>query len=117
MWDKLKQSLLLSIILISLSVFVAYGAYNMLRQAIELNHSVKNEQQKIRELTQKKIELQAYLVESETAEAIEREAKERLNLKLSGEEVLVVVPPKNAPLPEQLSLGKRIRQWWNKFLR
>ena len=117
MWDKLKQSLLLNFILVVVAVFVAYASYNMLRQAIELSRSVKNDRRKIQELTRKKSELQAYLAELETPEAIEREAKERLNLKLSGEEVVVVVPPKNIAVAEQPGLGNRIRNWLKELLR
>lgn len=116
MWDKLKQSLLLNFILVGVCVFTAYASYHMLRQAVELSRSIRNDRQKIRELTQKKSELEAYLAERETPEAIEREAKERLNLKLSGEEVVVVIPPKNSTAREQSGIGSRIRKWFNEFL-
>lgn len=64
----------------------------MIRQAVVLRQEAKNAERKVEELTRKKAELEAYLAELQTPEAVEREAKERLNLKKKGEEVVVVVP-------------------------
>ena len=55
-----------------------------------MNREARSNQEKIEELTKKKQELEAYLAELSTDEAIKREAKERLNLKEPGEEVVVV---------------------------
>lgn len=64
---------------------------------------------KIDGLKRKKQELEAALAEIQTKEAVEREAKARLNLKKPGEEVVVVVPEKkiNAPQPVPVNVWSR----------
>lgn len=54
---------------------------------------------KIAALKEKNQALQAKIVELDTPQAVEREAKDHLNLKMSGEEVVVVVPEQDQALP------------------
>ncbi len=92
MWPKIKNSIFLNIILLGLAVWAGWGAVKMAVQAFSLYKEVKEDQGKVEQLTQKKAELEAYIAELQSREAVEREAKNRLNLKLPGEEVVVVVP-------------------------
>lgn len=69
------------------------NALSMRRESEEVN-------QKIAELRQKKAQLEAYVEELQTKEAVERRAKERLNLKKPGEEVVVVMPPEKKEEPQ-----------------
>lgn len=81
----------INIILLVLLIAAGYAAYNLGYDAWQSwleSHSIK---QQIEELTKKKNNLEAYLAELKTVEAVKREAKERFNLKLPGEEVAVVV--------------------------
>lgn len=105
MWEKIKQSVAFNIAMIVLAGLLGVGAYRTLAQAFAVQRQVGDEYKKIEELQKKKTELEAYIKELETKEAIEREGKARLNLKLPGEEVVVVVPQekenKNEPAVPQ----------------
>ena len=63
-------------------------------------------------LTQKKQELEEELRRLEAPGAGERQAKERLNLKLPGEEVTVVISEKK---PGELSATTSSQGWWNRI--
>ena len=108
-WGKIKNSLLLNILFFVVAALVGYGTYNMVRQTLSLSQESKDNVQKIEELTKKKKELEAYIAELESPQAIEREGKNRLNLKKPGEEVVVVVPEKNNPGDEDAHF------WWSKL--
>lgn len=84
-------------LLLALAVALSVPAFRMVRQALGLYRESINTDKKIQELSQKKEELEAYIARLGTPAAVEKEAKKRLNLKLPGEEVVVVVPEKNSP--------------------
>lgn len=90
MWDKVKNSLVFNVALLLVVIFVGYGSFKLVREALSLNQEVRSREEKIEELTRKKQELEVYLAELSTDEAVRREAKDRLNLKEPGEEVVVV---------------------------
>lgn len=100
----LKNSIFLAV-----AVLVSWGSYNMVRQALTLRAESRNTGEKVEELLKKKQELEAYIAELEDPRTIEREAKERLNLKLAGEEVVVVVPPAEKKPDEEGSLFTLIK--------
>lgn len=97
MWTKIKNSITLNILLALAAAWVLFGAVSMVSQAIFLSKEAREREAKIEELSRKKVELETYIGELESRSAIEREAKIRLNLKLPGEEVVVVVPEKEDP--------------------
>ena len=118
MWEKIQQSTVFSIIIVILAVFLGINAYRTVRQSFALQEEVVRERGKIEELRRKKAEIEANLAELQTKGAIEREAKSRLNLKLPGEEVVVVVPEKKEEVVSTSSprgFWERIRQRF-KFL-
>lgn len=92
MWQKVKNSIWLNILLLAAAGFFAYHAFFMVRDAVLLKQEERARAEEIDKVLKKKAELEAYLREIETKEAVVREAKERFNLKLSGEKVVVVVP-------------------------
>ncbi|MBI2056030.1 MAG: cell division protein FtsL [Candidatus Sungbacteria bacterium] len=117
MWKTLKNSIIVNIIIITLAVFLSISAYRTVKQAFVVREQTVEERKQIEELKNKKEELEAYLVELQTKEAIEREAKAELNLKLPGEEVVVVVPEKKENIPEEptrATLWDSIKIWFNK---
>lgn len=81
----------INLVLLVLVVVAGYAAYNLGLDAWKLWAESYDIKQQIAELTTKKNELETYLAELKTLEAVRREAKERLNLKLPGEEVAIVV--------------------------
>ena len=92
MWRKIKNSVLLNTLFLCLVVVVAVGAVRITRETTVLRREARKGEEEIVALTARKAELEARITELETPEAIEREAKEKLNLKKRGETVVVVVP-------------------------
>lgn len=92
MWKKLKNSLPANVFFLILALGVGYGAYNMFGTTLELWRESRDTQKNTEELLAKKRELEAYIAELESPEGVTREAKRSLNLKLPGEEVVVVIP-------------------------
>lgn len=102
MFAFFKKSLLLNFVLLIAVGIALSSAVAMVRHALSLRSESLFQQSKIEELRKKKAELESSLAELETSRALEREAKGRLNLKLSGEQVVVVVPPQ-----KELDTGSR----------
>lgn len=117
MWHKLKNSIVFNIFIIALAAFLSVSAYRTVKQSFMVREQTAAEREQIEELKNKKAELEAYLAELQTKEAIEREAKAELNLKLPGEEVVVVVPGKKENAPEEApkpTFWERIKLWFSK---
>ena len=89
-----KKQLIINIALIIVAMILSYSAARMVRNVMITREQSAEMTQKIEQLKLKKQELEAELAEIKTKEAVEREAKERLNMKKTGEEVVVVVPEK-----------------------
>lgn len=96
-----------NLVFLGLVGLVGFGTYNMVSRALALRGESKEAEAKIQELLRKKAELEAYALELESRQAIEREAKDRLNLKLPGEEVVVVVPEKQPEIISEPSRADR----------
>ncbi len=94
-WKKIKSSVALNLTLFLIVLFGGVSTYRTVRDALTVREEKKEAGARIDELVKKKTELEAYLHELETASAAEREAKERLQMKLPGENVVVVVPEKS----------------------
>lgn len=105
----IKKSFI-NVILILFAMTISYSAVRMIRNVLMVRIQSEEITKKIEKLTYEKQELESALAEVQTKEAIEREAKARLNLKNPGEEVVVVVPEKkiSAPQPEPVSFWSRI---------
>lgn len=99
-------------LLVTVAAGISYSASRMVRDAFVLREQSAEITQKIEELTKKKHELETYLAEIQTKEAIEREAKSRLNLKKPGEKVVVVVPEK-----KETAIVAEPQNWWTKIKR
>lgn len=81
-----------------------------------LRKELQSAEEKLAQLLQKNKELEGKLAELDTKEGVEREAKERLNLKNTGESVVVLVPEKDV-LPEGKDSGfASFWGWLKKFI-
>lgn len=105
-----KKLFIINSILILLAISVSYSALRMIRNVFIIRATSEGMTKKIEELQHKKQELELALAEIQTGEAIEREAKTRLNFKKPGEEVVVVVPEKQLSMPQ-----KPFVSFWQKF--
>ena len=120
MWVKIKRSVVINFFLLSLTLLIGYGALRGVLQALELRKEAKGKEKKIEELLEKKVELERYLAELENAEVVKREAKERLNLKEPGENVVVVVPVEEETSPTEPVAGNfwaKIKMFVSSFFR
>ena len=106
-----KKSFILNIVFILVAVIASYSAARMVRSAFIMHAQSAEMTKRIEELKAKKQQLEATIAEIQTKEAVEREAKARLNLKNPGEEVVVVVPPKKEDLPVE-----KPASFWSKFM-
>ncbi|MDP3770167.1 MAG: septum formation initiator family protein [bacterium] len=102
-----RRSVIINILLVVVAVAVSYSASRMVRDAFVLRKQSEEMTQKIDELIKEKRGLEAYLAEMQTKEAVEREAKDRLNLKKPGEEVVVIVPEK-----KEIAVVAESQSWW-----
>lgn len=96
MWGKIKSSVPLNMLFVCLVVAVAIGAVRMMRETTALWREARKGKEKIAALAARKAELMTRIAELEAPEAIEREAKEKLNLKKRGETVVVVLAGRQA---------------------
>jgi len=92
MWDKIKTSLPLNILIGVGALAALSGLFGIMRETIGLQAEYAATMAKIEALRSERARLSARVADLETPEAIEREAKEKLNLKKKGETVVVVVP-------------------------
>lgn len=110
-WNKFKNSLPANLLFLLLALGVGYGTYNMFGTTLSLWNESHDTQKKIEELSKKKAELEAYIAELETKEGVEREAKKYLNLKLPGEQVVVVIPEKEEIKTEEETPFMKIKSF------
>lgn len=115
MWRNITSSLVLNVIIALVAIAGVYSAISMVRDALVLKNESRDIQSRIHELESKKSELEQYLTELQTEEAIEREAKERFNVKKPGEEVVVVIPQKKeeASVAVPPTLWKKIKAFFD----
>lgn len=110
MWKYFKSSVGLNLLLIIVAAIFGYSSYAMIKRSVDLSSESRDLGRRIQDLSKKEKELDQALEEVKTAEAVEREAKSRLNLKLPGEEVVVVVEGK-----KDLSAMGVSTSFWNKI--
>ena len=92
MGGKIKASLPLNILIALGAIGALGGLSGIVRETIGLRMEYVAAQAKIEALQSERARLEARLAELATPDAIEREAKEKFNLKKKGEAVVVVVP-------------------------
>lgn len=120
MWTFFKKSLLIHIAFFMITAAITYGTYYMVSYSLALRAESRNTQEKIKELTETKKQLEARLLEMQTPEAVEREAKEKLNLKKAGESVVVVVPEeekKKEVAPASIGFFEKISLFFKNIFR
>lgn len=114
MFARIKNSLALNVLLLIAAGAVGIGAVRMARQTLALRAELAAAEARLEEVKRGQAELAARLAELDTPEAVEREAKAKLNLKKPGEEVVVVVPPEApaGPQPPSPTWRQRVKQFF-----
>lgn len=112
MWPRIKNSVVINLLLMLVAIAVGIGATRLARQTLALRSELRDTQVKLEAIGRQKAEVAARLAELETPEAIEREAKAKLNLKKPGEEVVVVVPEERRLPPLRPTLWERVKRFF-----
>ena len=110
----MKSSLFLNAVMVFIAVSALFGAVRMVRQTLALRGERAAARAGLEALDRQKKELGSRLTELDTPEAVEREAKARLQLRQPGETVVVVVPEEqSAPrAPTPSTLWRRSNQFF-----
>ena len=87
-------SIILVLGILAVISYLVIGNWKMGQRRTELTARIESLKKEIAELEKENEEIQAGLSQKGEEGYLEKEARERLNLKKPGEEVVVVVPPK-----------------------
>lgn len=88
----IRNPIFINVFLLVLAAVLGYAAFSMAKQAVLVMREATSVSDSLEKLEAKEKKLELAHAELDRPEAVEREAKERLNLKLPGERVVVVVP-------------------------
>ena len=111
-WQTIFFLILLGSLILIVVGFLAISNFRMSQKRAVLNSRIEQLKEEIREAEAKKQQLQAQLNQSSDEAHLEKEAREKLNLKKPGEEVVAVLPFTEENKPKQTEKPK---QWWNPF--
>ena len=94
--------------------FFIFSNFRISRKRAELQDQIQRLQKEIQIAEQKNQELKAGIAETQSEASLEKEAREKLNLKKPGEEVAVVLPAKETVevQPEKESFWKKLFKRW-----
>lgn len=99
-----------AIVLIVLVVLVAFALFGNLQKLGARDEELQRLQARLADIQQENAAIEENITSLETEAAIEAEARQRLNLKKQGEEVVVVVP-KEGERAQTLSDEEFLRQY------
>ena len=117
--DKKERSVLKSQIFLVLAIVLVIGAIVFFTvKNMELNKSkgqlyskIESLKRETRVLEERNKELSSQISESSAESFVEKEARERLNLKKPGENVVVILPPKENPQKQE-----PVKNFWQRIL-
>jgi len=90
--------------------FLVVSNFRISQKRATLDSQIERLKEDIRQVEEKKRQLGAQINQSSSEVYLEKEARERLNLKKPGEEVVTVLPSPEENKPEQTEKPKH---WWN----
>lgn len=93
-------------------LFLANSNWKLYKKRTALEGQINTLQNEVTSLEERNRELQSDIAEAQTPEYLERMARERLNLKKPGEEVVAVVIPESQEAVSQ----EQEKSWWEKLL-
>lgn len=103
---------ILGLVILAAISFLVITDLRMNKKRLELNLKIENLRKEIGVLEKKKQELSAGISQIPTEGYLEKEARERFNLKKPGEEVVVVLPPEEI----QEEKPEEQRSFWQRIL-
>ncbi len=103
--------IILGLMILATISFLIFSNLKINKKRVELNVRIENLKKGIKVLEREKQDLSAKIFQVGTEDYLEKEARERFNLKKPGEEVVVILSPEEGQeekLGEQKSFWQRI---------
>lgn len=107
--------ILFGILILVIAGFLVSSNLKINKKRNELKFQISQLEKEIQFFKERNEQLKAGILERETQDYLEREIRERLNLRKPGEEVVVVLPPpetEEESLPAEKSFWG---DWWQKI--
>lgn len=104
------------VLAVAVAAFLAVSSTRLVVRALGVYRERRAVADRIRELEGERSRIEAAVSAIAAPAAVERLAKERLNLKRPGEEVVVVVPEPDAPPAPQQARWRIIPPWLRELL-
>jgi cell division protein FtsB len=101
------------VILLALTVLLAKGTYGVMKKRQESSNHVETLKAKLAELEDRKAELNKNIDRLSTPEGVDREIKEKFSVSKEGEEVAIIVDPKEPATTTEVESGPFYKRWWN----
>jgi len=110
--SSLVFSIILGVLFLAVIGFLVGSNLKISKKRAELNLRLEELRAEYQTLLEKKEKLQAQISQLGSKDALEKEARERFNLKKPGEEVVTILPSEEE---EEKSENKQKINWWNPF--
>lgn len=102
----------LGVLIVGALGFFIFSNFRISRKKAELQGQIQLLQKEIQAAEEKNQQLKAGIAETQSEANLEKEAREKLNLKKPGEEVAVILPAKETPPVEP-----KKENFWQKILK
>jgi len=112
--QNILPSLVVSVILVLIISFLAVSNLKIKQKREETVAKAESLQREMQNLENQSKALQASMSESTEQSFLEKEAREKFQLKKPGEEVVVVLPPEQTPLPQE---QEKTNSFWEAILK
>jgi len=110
-WQDIFFMAFFGLLILTVVGFLAFSNFRISQRRAMLNSQIEQLKAEIRAAEEKKQQLQVQAYESSQEEFLEREAREKLNLKKPGEEVVAVLPSEEDKTEEPQK-----QSFWDKIL-
>ena len=104
-------SFFLGVLILATVFFLLFSNWQIQRKRSELNTKLENLKRELEVLEGEKKELSEKISEVPTEEHLEKEAREKLNLKKPGEEVVVVLTPEEEQKQKEEEKKNFFERW------
>lgn len=101
------------IALLILSGFIVKGVLGAVLRERESAALVKSLENRMESLSSRKEELEKEIELLETSVGLEKEIKEKFNVTGEGENLVVIVDPKNESFSPDIESDTWLKRWWN----
>ena len=105
-------SVFISLLVLVVIGFLIFTNWKISQRRSELNLRIESLKKEIQILEEKNAQLRAGISQSLTESYLEKEAREKFNLKKPGEEVLTILPPEEG----EEEMGAKEKSLWQKIL-